>query len=85
MYSTELGKCPYDLNEVDTDLHVPNTVSLYEAGSETKSIYSPETLSLEEANKHLLFGFYEGFEGYQFLDPRLLPGEFLILEDMSVE
>jgi hypothetical protein len=83
MYSTEPGKCPYPLEEVDTDLHVPNTVSLYEPGNENKSIHSPDHITLEEANKHLLFGFYEGFEGYQFLDSRLLPGEFLILEDTN--
>ena len=81
MYSTEPGHCPYPLDEVDTELRVPNTVSSYDPSSEGKSIHSPENITLEEANKHLLFGFYEGFEGYQFLDSRLLPGEFLILED----
>ncbi len=83
MYSAESS--PYPLEEVDTELHVPSTVSSYDTNSEDKKIYSPETLSLEEANKHLLFGFYEGFEGYQFLDPRLLPGEFLILEDTEFD
>ena len=95
MYSTEVERCPYPLDEVDCELHVPNTVSSYDptsgnfaedpqnGGKPTKSIHSPETLTLEEANKHLLFGFYEGFEGYQFLDPRLLPGEFIILENVE--
>ena len=44
-------------------------------------IYSPQVYTLEEANKHLIFGFYDPFEGYEYLDSRLLPGEFLILED----
>ena len=76
MYSTD-ENCPYPVEEVDTDLRVPETVS--EVTEE--KIYSPQILSLEEANKHLLFGFYDGFEGYEHLDPRLLPGEFVILED----
>ena len=84
MYPTD-ENCPYPLDEVDTELHVPNTVSSYDTNSENKQIYSPECLTLEEANKHLLFGFYEGFEGYQFLDSRLLPGEFLILEDTEFD
>lgn len=75
MYSTEI--CPYPIEEVDTILRVPDTSSEVTFGK----VYSPQILSLEEANKHLLFGFYDGFEGYQYLDPRLLPGEFVILED----
>jgi len=81
IYSTDPSKCPFPLDEVDVDLHLPETVTAYNTNTEEKKIYSPETLSVEEANKHLLFGFYEGFEGYQFLDPRILPGEFIILED----
>jgi hypothetical protein len=85
MYSTDPERCPYPLEEVDVNLHVPETVSSYNTNSDEKKIYSPELLTLEEANKHLLFGFYEGFEGYQFLDPRLLPGEFIILEDTETK
>lgn len=94
MYSTEESLCPYPIQEVDVNLHVPETVSSYSqedgsAFSETENdkqtsprkIYSPESITLEEANKHLLFGFYEALEGYQYLDPRLVAGEFVILED----
>ena len=80
MYSTDLDSCPYPLEEVDLDLHVPETSSTLEPGN---TIYSPEDLSVEEANKHLLFGFYEGIEGYEYLDPRLLPGEFVIVENQK--
>jgi hypothetical protein len=81
MYSDEQENCPYSIEKVDIELHVPNVVSSFENESSEKRILSPPVLSLEEANKHLLFGFYEGFEGYQYLDNRLLPGEFVILED----
>lgn len=76
MYRTDT-ECPYDLSDVDIDLHVPETSNDFD---DKTTIYQPENLSLEQANKHLLFGFYDGFEGYQYLDPRLLPGEFVIVE-----
>jgi len=78
MYGVE-DNCPYPIEEVDTVLRVPDTCSEVTPGK----IYYPQNLSVEEANKHLLFGFYDGFEGYQYLDPRLLPGEFVILEDVE--
>ncbi len=83
MYACDEKNCPYPLDEVDVDLHMPNTTSSFYEHSE--KIYCPQSLSLEEANKHLIFGFYEGFEGYQFLDPRLMLGEFVILEDLENE
>lgn len=76
MYSVEKN-CPYPVEEVDGVLRVPDTSSEVEVGK----IYSPSVLTLEEANKHLLFGFSQGFEGYEYLDPRTLPGEFVIIED----
>lgn len=78
MYSTD-ASCPYPLDKVDSVLHVPQTSNANVRVS--GSIYSPENLTVEEANKHLTFGFYEAFEGYQYLDPRLLPGEFVIVEN----
>ena len=82
IYSTAEEICPYPLNQVDCDLHVPET-------SNTRNtpgcLYTPDNLTLEEANKHLTFGFYESFEGYQYLDPRLLPGEFLIVENTETK
>ena len=77
MYSTEPEECPYPIESVDCLLRVPETTSVKTQGT----IYSPEKLTLEDANKHLLFGFYEKVEGYEYLDPRLLPGEFVILEN----
>ena len=67
MYSKE--KCKYPLDKVDFQLRAPTR------------FYKPENITLEQANEHLMFGFYQRFEGYEFLDPRLLPGEFLILEN----
>lgn len=43
------------------------------------TIYEPENISLDIANKHLEFGFYPAFD-YQNMDGRLLPGEFVIIE-----
>lgn len=79
MYSTEQDKCPYSLDSVDCLLRVPETSSVKSEGT----IYSPENLSVEEANKHLMFGFYEEVEGSQYLDFRLLPGEFVILQNIE--
>lgn len=82
MYPCDLENCPYPIETVDIDLHVPEASTVFSIEKD-KKILSPPVLSLEEANKHLLFGFYEGFEGYQYLDNRLLPGEFVILEDLE--
>jgi len=78
MYSIE--NCPYPVEQVDDTLRVPNTTSS-EFQNEEKKVYSPELMSLETANKHLTFGFYEEFPGYEHLDSRLLPSEFVIIED----
>ena len=79
MYSTEQEKSPYSIDSVDCLLRVPETSSVKSEGT----IYSPENLSVEEANKHLMFGFYEEIEGCQYLDYRLLPGEFVILQNVE--
>jgi hypothetical protein len=84
IYSTSPTACPYPMNSVDCDLHVPETSSSNTRNS-SGAIYSPENLTLEEANKHLSFGFYETFDGYQYLDPRLLPGEFVIVENVETK
>ncbi len=79
MYFIDPDQCPFPLEDVDTDLHIPETCNESNKGI----IYQPENLTLEEANKHLLFGFYDGFEGYEYLDTRLLPGEFVIIEILN--
>lgn len=82
MYTAEEnGSCPYPLEKVDTVLRCPVTTNSLENAQ--GKIFSPSTFTLEEANAHLLFGNFQPFENYQFLDPRLLPGEFVILEDTS--
>ena len=69
---------------IDPDVHVPQTVSNMGANtSHTHTIFSPHNLSIEEANKHLMFGFYNEFEGYDKLDRRMLPGEFIIVHKLD--
>lgn len=79
MYSVDPNYCPYPLEDVDEDLHVPDTTT--DPSDPNGIIFAPENLTLAEANKHLIFGFYDAFEGYEYLDQRTLPGEFVILEE----
>ena len=84
MYPIEEKICPYPVENVDEDLHVPNTTTdPTDPNNENGDIFAPENLTLAEANKHLLFGFYEAFEGYEYLDQRLMPGEFVIVEELD--
>ena len=71
---------------IDETLHVPETVSDLKADTtylQGGVIYAPPNLSLNEANKHLMFGFYDPFEGFHQLDQRLLPGEFVIIQQLD--
>jgi len=68
---------------IDTTLHVPEIVSnMGEDVTRTSgAIFSPHNLSIEEANKHLMFGFYKPFSNS--LDRRLLPGEFVVVHQLD--
>ena len=44
-----------------------------------EGVFTPPDLSLADTNKHLKFGFYDLFEGYEQLDVRMMPGEFVIV------
>jgi hypothetical protein len=71
---------------IDPTIHVPKTVSNMTENvshSPGHAIFSPSNLSIEEANKHLTFGFYNPFEGYNKLDRRMLPGEFVIVHQLD--
>jgi len=68
---------------IDSTIHVPQTVSNRDQSSAENPIFSPHNLSLEEANKHLMFGFYNAFGGYDTLDRRMLPGEFVIAHQLD--
>ena len=76
-----------DAGWIDPYVHVPNTLPVLNNLEEVeeKIIYSPENLTIEQANKHLRFGFYDSFEGWENLDRRLLPGEFIIMEEVDAE
>ena len=77
MYSVK--GCPYPSESVDFDLHIP---SIREKEGKEGKLNSPREITLDEANKHLLFGFYQEFECPN-LDARLLPGEFVIVENVD--
>ena len=67
---------------IDDTLMTPATISDADESDICDSAYPiflPPDLSIDEANKHLKFGFYNKFEGWDSLDKRLLPGEFLVL------
>ena len=70
---------------IDDTLHLPTTIPnlsdnvSYDQGV----IFSSKNISFEEANKHLLFGFYNEFPGYEALDKRMLPGEFVIVQKLD--
>lgn len=73
---------------IDSTLHVPATVSNMDSNQTTetgKTIFSPNNLTLQEANKHLTFGFYNEFDGWDKLDVRMLPGEFVIVHQLDEE
>lgn len=61
---------------IDETLYLPTVSSVRCEGT----IYHPPNLDLESSNHHLTFGFYPGFEGFDSLDRRTLPGEFIILD-----
>ena len=73
----------YPLEKVDEYLRVPAMSSRPPESTSTHRIYAPENITLEEANKQLLFGFYEPMNDYTNWDARLLPGEFVILEHIE--
>lgn len=68
---------------IDDTLHLPQTVSDMTDDNPNHAIFSPPNLSFDETNKHLLFGFYNSFEGYEKLDNRTLPGEFVIIHNLD--
>ncbi len=74
-----------DAGWIDSEVHLPPTVSnMSENVTHTPGqIFYPENLSIEESNKHLVFGFYNPFEGYQNIDRRMLPGEFVIIDVLN--
>lgn len=66
---------------LDNTLKIPNTVSQLPSNYSDTNVpltLSPFNLSLQQANKHLRYGFYDSFDD-QNLDPRLRTGEFVIL------
>lgn len=70
---------------IDDTLHLPQVVSdLSDDVSHGQGvIFGSKNISFDEANKHLMFGFYNEFPDYQQLDQRTLPGEFVIVQKLD--
>lgn len=66
---------------IDDTLHVPQTFASIE--NLGKTVLAPPDLSFDQANKHLKFGFYNSFEGFEKLDKRMLPGEFVVIHNLD--
>lgn len=68
---------------IDNEIRVPKaTNDPQQLGVET-NIFSPDNISIEESNKHLMFGFYLPFPNYDKLDRRMLPGEFVVIQKLD--
>lgn len=88
MYSTEYDECPYKQLRQDGTLFVNedqfsqdervNAGWIDPVSHEPSNFLTPASLTLEEANHHLMFGAYESFDSNYF-DVRMLPGEFIIV------
>ncbi len=84
---------------IDSTLHVPETVNNINTLNNTLDntdntlnntlnntnhpIFAPDNLSIEEANKHLATGFYDKSYNDTKLDRRMLPGEFVVVNQLD--
>lgn len=71
------AKSSYPTNEIDAVDHGIDAVVDFVANPQEPVVYAPRTMTLEEVNKHLTFGFHQPFDRTG-LEDRLLPGEFII-------
>lgn len=63
---------------IDPEVHSPHTVSQLPDPITRPVIYRPPDLTLDQANQHLQYGYYETFSDTH-LDPRLRLGEFVMI------
>ena len=69
--------CPFPQEEVELECRYNFPISPYISATMTEPfVHLPEAMSLEAANKHLLYGYYDNVPS---MDLRQLPGEALIL------
>ena len=68
---------------IDPELKVPPSVKTLPSNITKPFLFSPYNLNLEEANKHLHYGFYAPFDD-STLDPRLQTGEFIMLYEKNL-
>lgn len=74
MYSVESVEFAQD--EVDSELRTPAVSSEFVQDGHT--IHTPFNLTIEEANKHLRYGFYNPYDDKE-LEPRLRTGEAVVM------
>lgn len=83
MWDPETPPMPAEM--VDTVLTTPDLITEMSIDMEQPVTFKPKTLSLEEANKHLLSGFWSHDGSINKYDPRLGTGEFVIVHYTDVE
>lgn len=94
MWSLEYNECPYKQLQSSGDFYGNVTEEEFEADKRPNAGWIDETLyipklsetllalpsfNVDQANKHLKFGFYDELENIQTIDQRILPGEFIII------
>ena len=63
---------------IDTEIRIVEGTDKLYLNSKTPFIHTPSDLTIEDANHHLRYGFYEK-QDFSMIDTRLTPGEFLIV------
>lgn len=71
--------CPYPAEETETVAKVPNGISTIPSVITKPEVINAFDWSLEQANEHLRWGFYEPFDERSLTDSRLGCGEFVML------
>ena len=82
MWSIESSQGNPKYTNIDTELRIPKvSTEIVEDGS---TIHSPLNISLEDANLHLRYGFYDAYDDSK-LDERITTGEACILYVLNSE
>ena len=94
LWTLDRDECPYKQLDLNNELFEGVSQEVWDADSRPSAgwiddtlmlpaigqgIVNPPDLTLAEANKHLRFGFYDSFDGWETMDQRMLPGEFLVI------
>ena len=87
MFSPNDPNFPYkdEIDKVEVGVQTPPvTTELIQSAPEEggKALYTPLNLTIEKANAHLRYGFYEPFDDSD-LEPRLSPGEAIVITTLT--